>query len=165
MQYCSPSKVAFSFPSQCGGRVNQNWHLSFLLPWRRVSYPYQWQEEPTAGIYVSDLVKTGQSRNFCLTTWRYDLCWIITQRLEPGTWSFWWGFSSFLLGQKVLGMGLGEAGQNSLQTCGVWPHQYPAMWPESWGKSVTEGRKSSAHLLLWCLFCIYTQAGVLAAGP
>lgn len=73
----------------------------------------------------------------------------------------------FFLGQEVLGTGLGAAGQNSpvVHTCGVWPHWHPAMWAESLGMCVRQRRKSSAHLLFWCLFCIYPWVGVSASGP
>lgn len=114
---------------------------------------------------VSDLVKTGQSRNFYLTTWRYDLCWSVTRRLEPEAWFFCWESPSFPSGAGGPGRRLREAGQNSLQTCAVWAHQHPTTCPESLGMSVREGRKRSAHLLFWCLFCIYTWARVLASGP
>lgn len=71
----------------------------------------------------------------------------------------------FFLGQGVLGTGLGAAGQNSLHTCGLWPHWHPPTWAESLGMCVRQRRKSSARLLFWCLFCMGGSFGIRSWSP
>jgi len=70
---------------------------------------------------VSIHIKSGHLSIFPLSTWRYH------SKVVNGGHA-----SSALLGQKVLGVGLGEAGQHTLQACGIRPQWHPPMQEPLW---------------------------------